>query len=82
MSSLFEGKVIGLDVWVADHDNKGHSTPTFPDGFYFLDRPTPELNFDYDASEFFDGLLLGPDGASYDSAVQSTTWGRIKASLE
>ena len=80
VSQLSGGKVIGLDVWVSDHDNKGHATPTASDGFYFLDRPDSRFGV-HDASEFFDGLLLGPPGESSDSAVQSTTWGRIKASL-
>ena len=75
VSRLSAGNVIGLDVWVSDHDIDNPS----PTGFYFLDRPTSERNFAFDASEFFDGLLLGRPG---DSAVQSTTWGRIKASLE
>ena len=81
VSQLSGGKVIGLDVWVSDHDNIGNDTPTSPNGFYFLDRPDSELGF-HDASEFFDGLLLDPDGKTSDSAVHSTTWGRIKASLK
>ena len=31
---------------------------------------------------FLDGVLLGPGGESGETAVQSVSWGRIKASLE
>ena len=83
VSRLFEGKVIGLDVWVHDHDEVlDDRNPRQPSGWYFLNRPDSEYPDSNDASEFVDGLLLGPDGALGDSAVQSNTWGRIKASLD
>ena len=82
VSSLFEGKVIGLDVWVHDHDEVlDDGNPRPPSGWYFLNRPDSGYPDSNDAGEFGDGLLLGPDEPG-DSAVQSNTWGRIKASLD
>ena len=83
VSRLSEGKVIGLDVWVSDHDEVlDDGNPRPPSGWYFLNRPDSGYPDSNDASEFVDGLLLGPDGASGDSAVEPTAWGRIKASLD
>ena len=86
VSQLSGGVVIGLDVWVSDHDGITDRTPSSPEGRYFLGRPNSKPNskpnVDSDASQFFDGLLLDPGGGTSDSAVQSTTWGHIKASLE
>ena len=82
VSRLSEGKVIGLDVWVHDHDEEYDGRPRGPCAWYYFEQTRlqyPELT---DASGFVDGLLLGPAGTSGDSAVEPTAWGRIKASLD
>ena len=80
MSQLTEGRIIGFDIFIDDHDDDSGLR-----AFYYLNRPD-DSEFDQssvvDASAFLDGVLLGPGGESGDSAVQSVSWGRIKASLE
>ena len=78
VSELGAGKTIGFDLGVHDYDVE-------PIGRY----ANYELKYREDISEvaigadlFVDGLLLGPDDDFGDSAVQSTSWARIKASLE
>ena len=75
VSQLSRGMVIGLDVWVSDHDGITDRTPISPDGWYYLGRPEYP---DFIDARFPDGLILGPS----DSAVEPTAWGRIKASLD
>ena len=80
VSHLTEGKIIGFDFWVTDYDDDSRSRAVF-----YLDRPdgsvvgVPDT---HDASSMVDGVLLGPGGESGETAVQSVSWGRIKASLE
>ena len=77
VSELAAGKTIGFDFTVRDYDVE-------------IVRPLAhyELIYGADAEEtaeddfFVDGLLLGPDDDFGDSAVQSTSWARIKASLK
>ena len=78
VSELAAGKTIGFDFTVRDYDVE-------------IVRPLAhyQLNYRDDAEEtaegadfFVDGLLLGPDDDFGDSAVQSTSWARIKASLK
>ena len=77
VSQLTEGKIIGLDIWVSDVDDDSGLGAQ-----YNLGRPDGSGPHDgHDASTLLDGVLLGP-GASGDSAVQSVSWGRIKASLQ
>ena len=78
VSELAAGKTIGFDFIVRDYDVE-------PVGRY----AHYELIFPIDAEEnaegadlFVDGLLLGPDDDFGNSAVQSTSWARIKASLK
>ena len=78
VSKLAAGKTIGFEFGVNDYDVE-------PVGRFAL----YELKYREDISEvakgadiFVDGLLLGPDDDFGDSAVQSTSWARIKASLE
>ena len=79
VSELAAGKTIGFDFSVSDYDVE-------PVGRYAL----YELKNREDGADvvekggdlFVDGLLLGPDDVLGDSAVQSTSWARIKASLE
>ena len=80
VSQLTEGKIIGFDIWVIDYDDDSGLN-----ALYHMDRPDgsePEWPEWFDASNFVDGVLLGPDGVSGDAAVESVSWGRIKASLE
>ena len=78
VSRLAPGKVIGFGFIVYDHDPgeewRTEWTPGVMPG-----KPAPA------ADELVDGLLLGPDGSvppGEDSAVESVSWARIKASLE
>ena len=79
VSQLTERKVIGFDIYIVDYDNDSEL------GVYYLGnlgRPDDFKHDSHDASAILDGVLLGPGGESGDSAVQSVSWGRIKASLE
>ena len=79
VSELAAGKTIGFDFIVHDYDVE-------PRGRY----AHYELKYREDGADvlgeggdfFVDGLLLGPDDDFGDSAVQSTSWARIKASLK
>ena len=78
VSQLTEGKIIGFDIWVFDVDDDSGQ-----EAIYYLDRPDGAEPHDWhDASTLLDGVLLGPGGEDGGSAVQSVSWGRIKASLE
>lgn len=72
VSRFAEGGVIGFDVRVFDHDVEAGGQRAF----FLLGEPSWE-GINSQASNWADGLLLG----SGDSAVQSDSWGRIKASL-
>ncbi len=77
VSQLTEGTIIGFDFWVMDYDDDSGKW-----ALYFLDRPENSRPDTWrDASTMVDGVLLGPGGESGDTAVQSVSWGRIKASL-
>jgi hypothetical protein len=71
VSQLRPGQVIGFDIRVYDNDIEPR---TYPDEAYSLGLDTGT------ADSFFDGLLLGGT-PSMDSAVESKTWARIKASF-
>ena len=78
VSELSAGKTIGFDFIVQDYDVE----PRRPLAYYELKyREGAEENAE-GADFFVDGLLLGPDNDFGDSAVQSTSWARIKASLD
>ena len=70
VSRLSEGKVIGLDIWVHDHDEDYDGKPKTASAKFFLNRPDSEYPDWNDAGGFVDGLLLGPNGESRDSAVE------------
>ena len=76
LSKLSDGKVIGFDFWVHDWDKDSSRNARY------LLRDLGEVPGGDGADYFVDGLLLGPGGELGDSAVQSVSWGRIKASLE
>ena len=77
VSELAERKVIGFDLLVRDYDTE----PVGPHAFYQLKDPDDAEENAEGADFFVDGLLLGPDDDFDNSAVQSTSWARIKASL-
>ena len=77
VSRLAEGRIIGFDVRVRDYDIE----PDGPMASYMLGEASYE-GIRRQASNWADGLLLGPGGESGETAVQSVSWGRIKASLE
>ena len=76
VSWLEEGKTVGFDLYVRDYDLE----PGGPRAYYYLTGP--DWGVWSQADHFADGLLLGPGDDFGDSAVQSTSWARIKASLE
>ena len=76
VSELAAGKVIGFGIIVYEHDpgEQERWTPGRMDWRRAWRR---------DADGLLDGLLLGPDlPGPGDSAVESVSWGRIKAALE
>ena len=72
-SPLQTGRIIGFNVAVRDDDIVGINQPDFLIVAY---------EYPFSADAFVDGLLVGSDGnIPGDTAVESVTWGRIKASL-
>ena len=76
VSQLTEGKIIGFDIYVIDFDDDPGRA-----ALYYLGRPIGFERDPHDASAILDGVLLGHVGETGESAVQSVSWGRIKASL-
>ncbi len=80
-SELYLGKVIGFDLQLWDADEE----PPFVSSHGYLLTPL-ELPINLFSSHFVDGLLVGAgeDPSRYDdvSAVEPSSWGRIKAALE
>ena len=72
VSKLSAGQVIGFTIWVNDDDGSDEIEECCS---YLLGAP----GFGVSATKYVDGLLLGefPD----DSAVESITWARIKATF-
>ena len=79
-SELYPGKTIGFDLWLYDADEE----PPFVSSTAYLLTPL-ELSVNRFSSHFVDGLLVGAgeDPSRYDdvSAVEPSSWGRIKAAL-
>ena len=72
-SPLQTGRIIGFNVTVKDDDIVGTNEP---------DTQIIAYEYPFSADAFVDGLLVGSDGnIPGDTAVESVTWGRIKASL-
>ena len=74
VSELFPGKIVGLNISSSDIDGDfgsavSHLLPSF------------DAYGRFDASNFYDAILLGPGGEIPPgiSAVEGLTWGRIKA---
>ena len=82
VSDLFAGKIIGFNIQVFDVD----SQPGMRETIHLLAAPpsnewTSLLRMS--AHDFADGVLVTPDGlSSEDSAVESDSWARIKATFE
>ncbi len=83
VSQLHPGKTIGFTMTTSDNDATGHQ-----DGFgpkIQLTLGAEVLNLRVNADLFVDGLLVGAgeDPSSYDdvSAVEPSSWARIKAAL-
>ena len=83
VSDLFGGKVIGFNIRIPDVDDQpGVET------IHLLAPPRPPLPywasvFRIPADDFADGVLVTPSGlASDNSAVDSDSWARIKATTE
>ena len=83
VSELSPGRTIGFKVLIADRDSKDEfSVSTY---FTLPDTEAQPLGQGTSADFLLDGLLLGPGGAIpevEDTAVESITWGRIKASFD
>ena len=83
VSDLTAGKVIGFAILVWEKDDEGR----FSLGPEAIPTEDPELDilYLYRAELYLDGLLLPANAAGAEpegSAVESVSWGRIKASLE
>ena len=83
VSDLAPNKIIGFGVMVYEED-----PPEDEWGAPWVEASQPADHyygiFDLQADGYLDGLLLPPAEAESgeDSAVESVSWGRIKASLE
>ena len=77
VSQFDPGRIIGLDIGVVDRDDPNSSRYA---SYRLVDENL--RIWGKGADNFTDGLLLGPDDDFANSAVQSTSWARIKASLE
>ena len=84
VSQLRPGKVIGFTMTTNDNDATEYKDGLGPAIQLSLSPRDHRLRFD--ASLFVDGLLVGAgeDPSSYDdvSAVEPSSWGRIKAALK
>ena len=80
-SELYPGKVIGFNLYTIDNDATEFSDGMGPSDFQWLSDRVYTLRF---ADLFVDGLVgAGEDPSSYDdvSAVEPSSWARIKAAL-
>ena len=85
-SDLSAGRFIGFAMGVFDGDKGGDSAvhlQLVPEALADPDREVFDDIYDFHADFFLDGLLLpaNPTEPGDDSAVESVSWGRIKASL-
>ena len=78
-SDLGAGRIIGFAIGVFDGDRGGGTNAALaPEALADPDREVFRDIFYFRADYFLDGLLLPAGG----TAVESVSWGRIKASLE
>ena len=88
VSDLFADKTIGFAISLSDYDEfpEDLGPPEVSLDLFGPDASALSLE-DYFSKLFFEsdlwarGILLGADGRTDDAAVESVTWGRIKASL-
>ena len=81
VSDLFGGKIIGFNIQVFDVDDQ----PGIETIHLLAAPPSPEFwhLLRISADDYADGVLMTPDGlSSDDSAVESDSWARIKATFE
>ncbi len=78
VSTLSRGTLIGFILGIADHDEEG---ALLPEGWHFISAQDQQWTGTTNADTFARGLLVGPGGEIPDSAVESLTWGRIKATF-
>ena len=71
---LVPGQIVGFRLRVQDRDSGD-----FPHATY--DLPVWDLELEFTADGFVDGLLVGVGDGIDDSAVHANSWARIKASL-
>ena len=76
VSALSPGTLIGFYLGIADYDEEGARA----EGWHFI-RGRDYSSGSSNADSFARGLLVGPGGELPDSAVESMTWGRIKATF-
>lgn len=75
ISALLPGKVIGFFLGVIDYDRA-------PKEFHAGYAVYPSLRTQFTADFFADGVLVGAEGMAPEiSAMESDSWGRIKASF-
>ena len=83
-SDLAAGQVIGFAIMVNDLDERGFVVPWVPeamkpsDPVYGTETDIEKVRADF----FLDGILLPADTGAEGTAVESVSWGRIKAALE
>ena len=83
LSELTAGEFIGFAILVVDEDGEEGWYPLTPEPVQ-TEEPREDLLFLHRADLYLDGLLLSaaPADPRDGSAVESVTWGRIKASLD
>ncbi len=78
VSTLSRGTLIGFYLGIGDHDEEGDGRVEAWHSIRAQDQWTVSST---NADSFAWGLLVGPGGEVPDSAVESLTWGRIKATF-
>ncbi len=76
VSALSPGTLIGFMLSIPDHDKEGELQ-----GYHSIRAQDQWTGSPLNADTFARGLLVGPGGELPDSAVESLTWGRIKATF-
>ncbi len=77
VSSLSPGTLIGFYLSIGDHDEEG----ALAESLHAMRVQDEWTVSPMNADSFARGLLVGPGGEIPDSAVESLTWGRIKATF-
>ena len=81
---LAAGQVIGFAIMVNDLDERSFVVPWVPEAMKPSNpRHGTETDIQFNRADFFlDGILLPAGAEPEGTAVESVSWGRIKASLE